>query len=225
MQLTPELEEAVAREFLAATRPMSDRGKLGAYLLQLTPSFAPKDHKLEELDSLLAQFARFRVGVELRHRGWVTGDRLAQTEEFFTKRNVTFVSIDAPASEHFMTMPGVDLLTNPDLAYLRLHGRNLQGYLAGKTVAERFNYLYSDQELEAVAARAAKLAARTSETHVLYNNNASDYALRNAATFQKILARDFAGMVNPPVKPVSEPAGPGWSRTLEFDFGTRNTKP
>jgi uncharacterized protein YecE (DUF72 family) len=101
---------------------------------------------------------------------------------------------------------------------LRLHGRNAEGYINGKTVAERFDYLYSDDELEAIAQRAVTLAAKAAEIHVVYNNNASDYPLRNAATFQQLLARNYpeamAGDRHSQSTPFPRPAG----QTLEFDF-------
>lgn len=83
-------------------------------------------------------------------------------------------------------MPFVNWVTNPALAYMRLHGRNEAGYITGRTVAERFNYLYSDQELTEIAEKVETLTHSAVETHVVYNNNASDYAIRSALRFKEI---------------------------------------
>ena len=85
----------------------------------------------------------------------------------------------------------VDLneVTSRDLAYLRLHGRDAKAYTTGKTVASRFNYDYSDKEIEEVAERSKQLAREAKEVHVVYNNNALDYAPHAAARMRKALGQ------------------------------------
>jgi uncharacterized protein YecE (DUF72 family) len=70
--------------------------------------------------------------------------------------------------------------TNNAAAYLRLPGRNAKAYLTGKTVAARFNYNYSDEEIDEVAFRSRELAKRAHHVHAVFNNNALDYARRAA---------------------------------------------
>ena len=50
-------------------------------------------------------------------------------------------------------MPPIDAATRDDLAYVRIHGRNTDGYMSGKTVAERFGWRYEDEELEEIGER------------------------------------------------------------------------
>ena len=76
-----------------------------------------------------------------------------------------------------------------DRAYLRLHGRDVRAYTKGKTVAERFNYDYSDDEIEEVAQRVRKLARNASEVHVVFNNNALDYAPHAASRMRAALGQ------------------------------------
>ena len=162
---------------------------MGALLLQLSPAFGPRHHSLADLDHLLGLLADHRVAVELRNRSWVVGQQLEKTIAYFTKHRVAFVTVDAPESNHFMVMPNLDVVTTARLAYLRAHGRNATGYVRGRTVADRFDYQYSDEELEELAARVDKLAALAIETHVIYNNNKSNYAPRAASRFRQIIAR------------------------------------
>jgi uncharacterized protein YecE (DUF72 family) len=75
---------------------------------------------------------------------------------------------------------------------LRLHGRNAKAYLTGKTVAARFDYNYSDKEIEDVAERSRKLAAEAKEVHVVFNNNNLDYAPRAAIRLRKALGQKVA---------------------------------
>jgi uncharacterized protein YecE (DUF72 family) len=190
VRLTPELEEALARRLVEETAPLADAGKLGAYLVQLTPAFAPHRHELEELDRLVEALDPFRVAVELRHRGWVREKRRDRTLGWFADREVAFVCVDAPPGDHVPIMPSdLDAVTRDDLAYLRLHGRNTEGYLKGKSVAERFGWRYSDEELEEIAGRAHELAQQTDEVHVAFNNNRDDDAPTAAQRFRALLGQ------------------------------------
>jgi uncharacterized protein YecE (DUF72 family) len=85
--------------------------------------------------------------------------------------------------------PDLNAVTNPELAYLRLHGRDAHAYTTGKTVAARFNYDYSDKEIDEVADRARELAKEAKEVHVIFNNNALDYAPHAAARMRKALGQ------------------------------------
>jgi uncharacterized protein YecE (DUF72 family) len=145
---------------------------------------------LGELDDLLGALAGYRLAVELRNRNWVEGDRLESTVEFFRKHSASLVSVDAPAEPHFTIMPAeLNAITNPKLAYLRLHGRDARAYTTGKTVAARFNYDYSDEEISEVAARSRDLAKEAREVHVVFNNNALDYAPHAASRMRKALGQ------------------------------------
>jgi len=176
VQLTPTLEKAIAKQFLAGVQPFQETGKMGALLLQLSPSFGPRHHKLEELDFLLELLSGHRVAIELRNNNWVLEDRLQKTRLFFKRRGVTFVMVDGPADPHFTILPSLDLITSRRLGYIRAHGRNAAGYIRERTVAGRFDYDYSKTELEQLAGRAVRLTQDVSDMHVIYNNNKADYA-------------------------------------------------
>jgi uncharacterized protein YecE (DUF72 family) len=178
--LTPDLERVVAGRILAELEPLREAGKLGAFLLQLSPSFSPRRHDLEELDQLVSLFGNDRLGIELRNRDWLTGRRRDETLAFFRTRDLPLVLVDAPKSEHFTVMPSENILTSEKLAYLRLHGRNEHGYIAGKTVADRFRYDYSAAEIADTAERVRDLADGAEEVHVAFNNNYSLYAPKAA---------------------------------------------
>ncbi len=181
--LTPELEEEVTSRFLEGLAPLETAGKLGALLLQMTPGFAPRSADLTALEPLLRQLKGKgkeprRVVLELRHSDWL-GDRHREaTTAFLREQGVTLAGIDGPPADakHFTIMPAVDEITDERLAYLRLHGRDAKAYLTGKTVAERFHYDYSDAEIAEVSERALDLAREADEVHVVFNNNARDFA-------------------------------------------------
>ena len=175
--LSREIEEAMVREFVRPVEILRAAGKLGVLLLQLSPAFSPRKHRLEELHPLLQSLAAYRIAVELRNRNWAVGEQLERTADFLRNHAAALVSVDAPAREHFTIMPpDLDEITDPSVAYLRLHGRNAHAYTTGKTVAARFNYNYSDDEIGEIAERSRNLAHKAETVHVVFNNNALDYA-------------------------------------------------
>jgi uncharacterized protein YecE (DUF72 family) len=193
VKLTPVLEKAMIAQFRASLAIMQDAGKLGALLLQLSPAFSPKKYELKELEELFGALAGFRIAIELRNRNWVEGERLHETLEFLRARAATLVSVDAPTEKHFTIMPpDLNAITHPELAYLRLHGRDARAYTTGKTVAARFNYDYSDDEIAEVAERARKLSGEASQVHVVFNNNALDYAPHAASRLRVALGQMIA---------------------------------
>ncbi|MDQ3118011.1 MAG: DUF72 domain-containing protein [Verrucomicrobiota bacterium] len=191
VKLTPGIEEAMIREFLGPVEVLRAAGKLGALLLQLSPAFSPRKHELGDLQNLLSALQPYRVAIELRNRNWAEGRQLETTLAFLRKRAATLVSVDSPATNHFTIMPhDLDEVTTSELAYLRLHGRDAKAYTTGKTVAARFNYDYDDEEIAEVATRSKKLSGKAKEVHVVFNNNALDYAphaaLRMRAALKQI---------------------------------------
>jgi len=190
--LTPKLEKALVEVFLESLGPMIDAGKLGALLLQPSPSFSPRKHALAELDSLLDLLDGHKLAVELRNRNWVEGDQRDETIAYFRSRRIAMVVVDGPPGDHFMIMPSFDVVTTRRLAYLRAHGRNTRGYISGRTVAARFNYDYSEKELEEIAERALGLSDIAIDTHIIFNNNKSNYAPKAAERFRRVVAEQGA---------------------------------
>jgi len=190
VQLTPELESALTGQILEAVEPLREAGKLGGFLLQMTPGFSPKRNELAELEPLVSAFAPHRLALELRNRRWVDEERIEPTLEWFEDQHVAFVCVDSPPGDATTIMPGVDAATREDLAYLRMHGRDTQAYLSGKTVAERFGWIYGDEELEEIATRAKGLAEQAGEVHVFFNNNRDDDAPTAARRFRSLLGQD-----------------------------------
>jgi uncharacterized protein YecE (DUF72 family) len=190
IRLTEDVEAMVVAAQLEALAPLVQAGKLRSLLLQLTPAFGPGRHELRELDGLLKRVAPIPVAVELRHRGWVAEKRVEATLDHLSELGAAFVCVDAPPGDHVPLMPPLDAVTRPDLAYLRAHGRNTEGYLRGRSVAERFGWVYSDEELGEIAGRATELGEQAEEVRVMFNNNRSDDAPTAARRFREVLGQD-----------------------------------
>jgi uncharacterized protein YecE (DUF72 family) len=113
---------------------------------------------------------------------------------WFADRGVAFVCVDAPPGDEIPIMPSeLVAVTRDDLAYMRLHGRNTEGYLRGSSVAERFAWRYDDQELEEIADRVHGMAEQAGEVHVAFNNNRGDDAPTAAQRFRALLGQAPAG--------------------------------
>jgi uncharacterized protein YecE (DUF72 family) len=192
-----DVQEALLRVFLRATAIFRSAGKMGVLLLQLSPAFSPRKHELSELEPLIGMLDGHELAIEFRNRNWAIGDQLQSTIDFVRKHAAIFVNVDTPTSDHFTVMRSdMDEVTNSNVAYLRLHGRNAKAYITGKTVAARFDYDYNEKEIAEVAARSRKLAREARDLHVIFNNNNLDYAPHAAIRLRKALGQ----IVNVPAK-------------------------
>ena len=187
--LEPGLEAAMLEETLAAVEPLDEAGKLASFLLQLSPSFKPKAHELDELAPIVEGLAPRLVCVEFRHRGWVDPKRLEDTLRWLSDHGAVFVCTDSPQGRAPTMMPPVDAVTRDDLAYLRAHGRNAEGYMKGRTVAERFAWDYSDEELRELAGRAEGLASDAEIVRMMFNNTRGADAPKAGERMRELLGQ------------------------------------
>jgi uncharacterized protein YecE (DUF72 family) len=189
VRLDARLEQALAEAVLEAVAPLADAGKLATFLLQLSPGFSPHEHDLDELAPLVERLAPHPVAIELRHRSWTTRGRLEPTLGWFEANGAVWVGVDAPRGRQVTIMPPIDAVTNPAVAYLRAHGRNAEGYVRGRSVAERFAYRYLDNELEEIGARAKELVGRAEQVRLHFNNNRGSDAPVAAERMRELLGQ------------------------------------
>jgi uncharacterized protein YecE (DUF72 family) len=189
VRLDERLEKALADAILEAVTPLADAGKLATFLLQLSPAFSPHEHRLDELATLVERLAPHPVAIELRHRSWTTRGRLEPTLGWMEEHGAAWVGVDAPRGKQVTIMPPVDAVTNPAVAYLRAHGRNAEGYVRGRSVAERFAYRYPDEELEEIGARARELAGKAEQVRLHFNNNRGSDAPVAAERMRELLGQ------------------------------------
>ncbi len=178
--------------FMDAIEPLAEVGKLGGVLMQFPPFFTAlsREQELRNLDYIeyaAAKLAPARMLVEFRHPSWVDDAHREPTLRFLADRGLTYVSVDAPQFDDRSTMPPLAAVTS-DWSYVRLHGRNQQTWFKRtESSTERFDWDYSDAELREWEPRLREIAAEADETFVMFNNNAHDYAQRNARQMAEIL--------------------------------------
>jgi uncharacterized protein YecE (DUF72 family) len=169
-----EIRGEVFRRFLAALEPLRRAGKLGGILFQLPSYVVFKDRSLEYLEWAREQLGGDEMLVELRHRSWLDDENRAETLAFLERIGATYVTVDAPKSDSAKNLvPTVPAATS-DTAYVRFHGRNLATWnKRGGSAAERFDYLYTDEELEEWVPTLHELAGQARQVYAFFNNNAS----------------------------------------------------
>ena len=162
--------------FRAGLEPLSDSGRLGALLMQFPFSFHNTAENRARLQGLIRQFEAYPLVVEVRHSTW--NDRA-----FFHmlhERGVGFCNIDQPVIGR--SMKPTERVT-ASVGFIRLHGRRYDTWFSDNPATppeERYNYLYSMQELEPWAERARHTAAHTRSTFVITNNHFQGKSIVNA---------------------------------------------
>jgi uncharacterized protein YecE (DUF72 family) len=175
-----ELREAVFTAFSMALRPLRDAGKLGLILLQFPPYFVANDANRAYLRWAVAQVAPDPAAVEFRHASWLAPDEQSATLGLLTELGAAYVSVDEPRIDNNTVLPPLAAVTSRH-GYVRFHGRNAATWRARvASAAERFRYLYADDELREWVEPIRAMQAEATQTFVLFNNCYRDYAPRNA---------------------------------------------
>jgi uncharacterized protein YecE (DUF72 family) len=175
--------------FRASYRPLAEADKLRAVLFQFPPWFTDEPKNRRYLGRVAEEMAGDRVVVEFRHSSWLSPERTPETLGLLAEFELGYVVVDAPQVGSG-TAPLVPAVTTPDLAYVRLHGRNTATwYKKTRTTGERFDYLYAPEELREWLPRIEELARRAAEVHVMFNNNRRNYATVNAEQMMRLLGQ------------------------------------
>jgi uncharacterized protein YecE (DUF72 family) len=175
----PPDAETFAR-FSRSVQPLRDAGKLRAMHIQFPPWFVFKPQNLDYIKECRDRLAPDRLSVEFRHQSWLKGEHVPQLIETLRDAQVGLTVVDEPQVGSG-SVPTVLAVTMPELVIVRFHGRNAQKWYAKvERTGDRFDYLYSEAELQAWVPKVAELAQGAQEMHLLFNNNNQDYAVRNA---------------------------------------------
>jgi uncharacterized protein YecE (DUF72 family) len=169
-----EFRGEVFRRFLDALRPLRTEGKLGGILFQFPPYVVHKPASLDYLTWAREQLGDDEMLVEFRHASWLDDEHRDETLRFLTDLDAAHVVVDAPRIPGAKNVaPTVLAVTNPTL-YVRFHGRNAATWnKRGGSAAERFDYLYSDDELREWVKPLRELAEHTRQAYAFFNNNAT----------------------------------------------------
>ncbi len=214
----PQPTPADADQFRAGLDPMARSGKLGAVLAQFPPSFHHGSEPLSYLERLLDTFRDYPMAIELRHRSW--SDAGAATADVLDRFQAAWVQIDEPK---FRLSIRQDLAPNIErLYYLRLHGRNAAQWWSPQSPEDRYNYLYSSEELRRFTDVVASVGMEVRKAYLYLNNHFAAQAVVNVTMLRHQLGQPVTGDYRPEMldaypelRPIVPPKGNGL-----FDTGS-----
>ena len=173
--------------------PLASAGRLGVVLVQFPPGFHDGTEARDYLQWLLSALEGYQLACELRHRSW--SDRAAQTAALLAGSGAAWVQIDEPKFRFSIRQ---DFSPNtPGCYYMRLHGRNAAAWWHPERPEDRYNYLYSAEELAPIARAAASARAGVRKAYVYLNNHFSAKAVVNATVLKHMLEVPITGEFNP----------------------------
>jgi uncharacterized protein YecE (DUF72 family) len=164
-------------------QPLREAGRLDSLLFQFPWSFRNDARNRDWLNGIADAFAGWPLAVEVRHDSWIADE----TFELFRERRITFCNIDQPTLAH--CLPPTEHATT-DIGYFRVHGRNAKNWFLEKqtTPGGRYDYLYSEVELDELLAHIKQIATRTKKTFVVFNNHKIGKGFTNALQLKARLA-------------------------------------
>ena len=176
-------------EFRRGIDPLATAGKLGALLAQFPPSFKETSASRDYLAGLLAALADYQVAVELRHRSW--SDHIAETLALLNSFQAAWVQIDEPKFQFSIRqnyLPNVE-----GFYYMRLHGRNVAQWWRHAKSEDRYDYLYSADELREFSDTADAARRLVKKLYLYTNNHFSAKSVANAAMIKHQLGEPLEG--------------------------------
>lgn len=159
------VEAPMVRAFSDGLAPLVEGGRLSHLLAQFRYDFADTPATRAHLERIHDAFGGLtNLTLELRHNTWQAPDALA----FLRDMNVTLALLDYPTARDSFNLETCDIGAH---AYLRLHGRNAKAWFSKAGRDQTYNYLYSREEMDAIAARAAKIATMSKSLTLIANNH------------------------------------------------------
>jgi uncharacterized protein YecE (DUF72 family) len=183
--LTHEIDQQQWRDQAILYRegivPLVQTGQLVAVLIQLSPSFLRTTSNRKYLATLLDELHGLPLAIEFRHRSWASDRVFSELE----RRQVALVGVDTPDLPNLF--PVLDVVTNPDLFYVRFHGRNAKGWRSGNMQLQ-FDYNYSNDELhEWIENRIEPMSSQARKGVIFFNNHVRAQAPENARRMTNLL--------------------------------------
>ncbi|HEY0139257.1 MAG TPA: DUF72 domain-containing protein [Thermoanaerobaculia bacterium] len=176
------LAEKDVKDFRNYLDPLMEADRLGAILLQFPWSFKNTPEARVKLVELFRAFEEYPKALEVRHSTF-------QNEEFYAfldEHDVSWVNVDQPLFSD--SVKPADTATGP-IAYARLHGRNYEKWFQHQESWERYNYLYTPEELQPWVERISSMA-QNKDTYVVTNNHFRGQAIINAGELEQALGLD-----------------------------------
>lgn len=173
--------------FLGCLEPLREAGKLVAVHYQFPPWFTRRPENVERLQRLRLRHPEDPLVVEFRHRSWAEPEGSGPVLDVLREARLSLCLVDEPQLGQG-SFPRLLEVTDPRLAVVRFHGRNrATWYKPGERSGDRFDYLYSPEELGDWLPSIRRLAATVDRLQLLFNNNRANYAVINGLQMAQLL--------------------------------------
>jgi uncharacterized protein YecE (DUF72 family) len=184
-----DVRDELWSRFEQSLEPLRSAGKLGSIIFQIPPWIMPTPDARAHLEECADRLDDYRIAIEFRNKYWLSDRRRRETLAFLRESGLAYVVVDEPQGFR-SSVPLIWECTNPDLAVVRLHGRNAETWEKKglRRASDRFNYQYSKKELEEFVVPVKQLSKQAREVHVTFNNNYQDLAQRNGEEFAGLLS-------------------------------------
>jgi uncharacterized protein YecE (DUF72 family) len=184
---THEQDLAGKRAFLDGIAPMTESGKLAGLLFQFPQSFKNNAENREYLARVAGEFAGGPsvTAVEFRDNSWAR----PPVYTFLEERGLSIVAVDEP---RISTLFPPEAVVSSDTGYVRFHSRNGENWYKG--MAERYDYLYSEQELKEWVPRLKTIGKRAKKVFVYFNNCHGGQAAENARAMKRVIEEEGLGV-------------------------------
>jgi uncharacterized protein YecE (DUF72 family) len=189
LDLLAKVTQADIDDFRGGVDPLASAGKLGALLAQFPPSFKDSPQARDYLAQLLRAFAEYPVAVELRHRSW--SDAIGDTLSLLNAFGAAWVQIDEPKFRFSIRQNYLPNVTG--FYYMRLHGRNAAQWWRHDKSEDRYNYLYTGDELREFSETAGAAKELVKKSYLYTNNHFSSKSVVNAVMLKAQLGQPIEG--------------------------------
>ncbi|NPV81364.1 MAG: DUF72 domain-containing protein [Firmicutes bacterium] len=178
-EINQEKPQDAFLQFLDGIAPIIQANKLGCILLQFPWGFKNTPENIDYVRRLPDFLPNLPLIVEFRNISWFRGNIFT----ILRSEGLGFCIVDEPRLKGLV--PPIVKVTSR-ISYVRFHGRNAEKWWKHTEAWERYNYLYSEEELKEWVPRIKHLDSLTEITFVFFNNCHAGHAVRNALMLQAL---------------------------------------
>lgn len=180
MTHTRDADDSSYNTFNEAVKPLAENERLGCLVAQFPYSFYRNDRNMEYIMRVRDKLQQTPICVEFRNSAWM--DR--EIYKWLAAENIGFVCVDEPGIKGLLKKAAI---ATSRVGYIRFHGRNSEKWYNHKESYERYNYLYSEEELKEWMPRIRFIEQNTDFAFIAFNNHFRAQGAVNARMLQSLL--------------------------------------
>ncbi len=167
-------------QFIISLQPFIDKGLMGSILFQFPWAFGFSRRNFDYLTLIRERFQDLELSVEFRNNSWLK----EETIEHLKNLNIGFCNVDEPGLKGLL--PPTNIVTS-ETGYIRFHGRNGMNWWNPKYSYQRYDYLYTREELTEWMPRIKKVMEKTKRTYIYFNNHYKAKAIKSAKILRELI--------------------------------------